>query len=163
MSKARQIFSAWMVLALLSISFSVQAQTTRRRPVYRNNQVQTQQLLRRLETNAERFRLSLSQALDQSRMDNTRREDNINTVLDDFNHVVDHVRERYDRQQLAAADVEALLARASRLDRFMTNQSNRLSVRARRLGVAPTDLNQLAASTTCVEPPNNAPYPYPPR
>jgi len=58
MTRARQIFSAWMVLALLSLSFGVQAQTTRRRPVYRNNQYQTQQLLRRLETNAERFRLS---------------------------------------------------------------------------------------------------------
>jgi type IV secretion system protein VirB10 len=155
-----------MVLALLSLSsVGVQAQTTRRRPVYRNNQVQTQQLLRRLETNAERFRLSLSQALDQSRLDNTRREDNINTVLDDFNHVVDHVRERYDQQQLAAADVEALLARASRLDRFMTNQSNRLSVRAQNdWSLLRTDLNQLAGMYNVVwNRTNNAPYStYPP-
>src|SRR5918997_4700343 len=146
MTKARQIFSAWMVLALLSISFSVQAQvTSRRRPVYRNNQVQTQQLLRRLETNAERFRLSLAQALDQSRYDGTRREDNINTVLDDFNHVVDHVRERYAAQQLVASDVDALLARASRLDRFMTNQSNRLTARSQSdWATLKADLNQLA-------------------
>jgi hypothetical protein len=165
MTRARQIFSAWMVLALLSLSFGVQAQTTRRRPVYRNNQVQTQQLLRRLETNAERFRLSLSQALDQSRMDNTRREENINTVLDDFNHVVDHVRERYDQQQLAAADVEALLARASRLDRFMTNRSNRLSVRAQNdWALLRTDLDQLAGMYNVAwNRTNTAPYStYPP-
>jgi hypothetical protein len=110
---------------MLSLSIGVQAQTTRRRPAYRNNAMQTRQLLTRLETNAERFRLSLSQSLDQGRLDGTRREDNITTVLDDFNHIVDHVRERHDAQQLAAADVEALLARASRLDRFMTNQTSR--------------------------------------
>jgi hypothetical protein len=164
MTRARQIFSAWMVLALLSLSFGVQAQVTRR-PTYRNNQYQTQQVLRRLETNAERFRLSLSQAMDQSRIDNTRREDNINTVLDDFNHVVDHVRERYDQQQLVAADVEALLARASRLDRFMTNQNNRLSVRAQNdWALLRTDLNQLAGMYNVAwNRTNNAPYnPYPP-
>jgi hypothetical protein len=154
-----------MVLALLSLSFGVQAQTTRRRPAYRNNQVQTQQLLRRLETNAERFRLSLSQAMDQSRIDNTRREDNINTVLDDFNHVVDHVRERYDQQQLAAADVEALLARASRLDRFMTNQGTRLGARAQNdWSLLRTDLDQLAGMYNVAwNRTNNAPYSnYPP-
>jgi hypothetical protein len=154
-----------MALALLSLSFGVQAQTTRRRPVYRNNQVQTQQLLRRLETNAERFRLSLSQSLDQSRYNNTRREDNINTVLDDFNHVVDHVRERNDQQQLAAADVEALLARASRLDRFMTNQSNRLSVSAKNdWSLLRTDLDQLAGLYNVAwNRTNDAPYSnYPP-
>jgi hypothetical protein len=154
-----------MVLALLSLSFGVQAQTTRRRPVYRNNQVQTQQLLRRLETNAERFRLSLSQAMDQSRIDNTRREDNINAVLDDFNGIVDHLRERNDQQQLAAADVEALLARASRLDRFMTNQNNRLSVRAQNdWSLLRTDLDQLASMYNVAwNRTNNAPYStYPP-
>jgi hypothetical protein len=164
MTRVRQIFSAWMVLALLSLNFGVQAQVTRR-PVYRNNQVQTQRLLSRLETNAERFRLSLSQALDQSRLDNTRREDNINTVLDDFNHVVDHVRERFDQQQLTAADVDALLARASRLDRFMTNQSNRLSVRAQNdWSLLRTDLNQLAGMYNVAwNRTNDAPYnPYPP-
>ena len=164
MTKIRQIFSAWMVLALLSLSIGVQAQTTRRRPVYRNNQVQTQQLLRRLETNAERYRVSLSQALDQSRYDNTRREDNINTVLDDFNHVVDHVRERFDQRQLVAADVEALLARASRLDRFMTNQNNRLTVRAQSDWTAlRADLNQLAAMYNVAWSRDNSPYStYPP-
>jgi type IV secretion system protein VirB10 len=153
-----------MVLALLSISFSVQAQITRR-PAYRNNQVQTQQLLRRLENNAERFRLSLSQSLDQSRLDNTRREENINNVLDDFNHIVDHVRERFDQQQLAAADVDALLARASRLDRFMTNQNNRVSTRAQNDWAAlRTDLNQLAGMYNVTwNRANNVPYSaYPP-
>lgn len=165
MTKVRQIFSAWMVLALLSLSLGVQAQTTRRRPVYRNNQVQTQQLLRRLETNAERYRLSLSQALDQSRYDNTRREDNINAVLDDFTHVVDHVRERYDQRQLVAADVEALLARATRLDRFMTNQNNRLTVRSQSDWTAlRADLNQLAAMYNVAwNRDSNSPYSaYPP-
>lgn len=165
MTKARQIFSAWMVLALLSLSFGVQAQTTRRRPVYRNNQVQTQQLLRRLETNAERFRLSLSQSLDQSSLGNTRREENINNVLDDFNGLVGHMRERNDQQQLAAADVEALLARASRLDRFMTNQSNRVGVRAQNdWALLRTDLNQLAGMYNVAwNRTNNAPYStYPP-
>jgi hypothetical protein len=154
-----------MVLAMLSLSISVQAQTSRRRPAYRNNAYQTRQLLTRLETNAERFRLSLSQSLDQGRLDGTRREENISAVLDDFNHIVDHVRERYDRQQLAAADVEALLARASRLDRFMTNRGNRASTRAQSdWATLRTDLDQLAGMYNVAwNRTNNAPYStYPP-
>jgi len=171
MNRARQIISAWMVLAMLSLSLSigVQAQTTRRRPAYRNNTYQTRQLLTRLETNAERFRLSLSQSLDQGRLDGTRREENISNVLDDFNHVVDHVRERYDRQQLVAADVQALLARASRLDRFMTNQANRqrnnVSARAQSdWAMLRTDLDQLAGMYNVAwNRTNDAPYSnYPP-
>jgi hypothetical protein len=154
-----------MVLAMLTVSIGVQAQTSRRRPAYRNNTYQTRQLLTRLETNAERFRLSLSQSLDQSRLDGTRREENISNVLDDFNHIVDHVRERYDRQQLAAADVEALLARASRLDRFMMNRGNRASTRAQSdWATLRTDLDQLAGMYNVAwNRTNNAPYsPYPP-
>ncbi|HEX8130887.1 MAG TPA: YMGG-like glycine zipper-containing protein [Pyrinomonadaceae bacterium] len=165
MNKARQIISAWMVLAMLSLSIGVQAQTTRRRPVYRNNTYQTRQLLTRLETNAERFRLSLSQSLDQGRLDGTRREENISNVLDDFNHIVDHVRERYDRQQLVAADVEALLARAARLDRFMTNRGNRATARAQSdWATLRTDLDQLAGMYNVAwNRTNNVPYsPYPP-
>ncbi|HYG11074.1 MAG TPA: YMGG-like glycine zipper-containing protein, partial [Pyrinomonadaceae bacterium] len=163
MNKARQIISAWMVLAMLSLSFGVQAQTTRR-PVYRNMN-QTRQLLTRLETNAERFRLSLSQSLDQGRLDGTRREENISNVLDDFNHIVDHVRERFARQQLAAADVDALLARASRLDRFMTNRGNRVTPRAQSdWALLRNDLDQLAGIYNVAwNRSNTAPYsPYPP-
>jgi hypothetical protein len=165
MTRTKQIFSAWMVLALLSLGLSVQAQVTRRRPAYRNTNVQTRQLLGRLETNAERFRLSLSQALDQSRYNNTRREDNINNVLDDFNHVVDHVRERFDQRQLAVADVEALLARASRLDRFVTNQRNRLNTRVQSdWSAVRVDLDQLAGMYNVAwNRANDSPYsPYPP-
>ncbi|HEV2801288.1 MAG TPA: YMGG-like glycine zipper-containing protein [Pyrinomonadaceae bacterium] len=166
MNKARQIVSALMVLAMLSFGLvGVEAQTTRRRPVYRNNTYQTRQLLTRLEANAERFRLSLSQSLDQSRLDGTRREENISNVLDDFTHIVDHVRERYDQQQLATADVEALLARASRLDRFMTNRGNRVTPRAQTDWAAlRTDLDQLAGMYNVAwNRTNNAPYTtYPP-
>ncbi|MDQ1590963.1 MAG: hypothetical protein QOG71_1590 [Pyrinomonadaceae bacterium] len=159
-----------MVLAMLSLSIGVQAQTTRRRPAYRNNTYQTRTILTRLETNSERFRLSLSQSLDQGRLDGTRREENIATVLDDFNQVVDQLRERNDRQQLVAADVEALLARASRLDRFMTNQSNRqgnrtVSARAQSDWAAVrADLDQLAGIYNVAwNRTNTAPYStYPP-
>jgi outer membrane lipoprotein SlyB len=158
-----------MALAMLSLSIGVQAQTSQRRPAYRNNAYQTRQLLTRLETNAERFRLSLSQSLDQGRLDGTRREENISNVLDDFNQVIDQVRERNDRQQLAAADVEALLARASRLDRFMTNQgnrqNNRVSAQAQTDWTAVrTDLDQLArVYNVAWNRTNNAPYSnYPP-
>jgi len=164
MNRVRQIISAWMVLAMLTLSIGVQAQTTRR-PAYRNNTYQTRQLLTRLETNAERFRLSLSQSLDQSRLDGTRREENISNVLDDFNHIVDHVRERHDRQELAVADVEALLARASRLDRFMTNRGSRVSTRAQSdWATLRTDLDRLAGMYNVAwNRSNTAPYSsYPP-
>lgn len=164
MSRIRQATSALMVLALLSLSFSVQAQTARRRPVYRNDQAQTQQVLRRVENKAERFRASLSEALDQSRYNDTRREDNINTVVDDFNRVVEHVRARFDGQQLTNADVDALLMRAARIDRFMTNRGNRLTVRAQNDWTAlKADLNQLGSIYNVTWRTDNATYPaYPP-
>ncbi len=149
MNNLRQTMASLLIGAVASTGLGVadtataQAQTTRR-PVYRNNtnNARTEQLIRRIETGAERFRGSLDQALDNSRYDGTNSEDNINSTLDDFNHVIDHLRERYDRRLLVSADVDAVLVRAARIDTFVRN--NRLSVGAKRDWAAlRVDLNEL--------------------
>ena len=135
---------ALVVLALVGLGAAGNAEAqTRRRPVFRGDAQNTRQLLRRIESGVERFRVSLDEGLDRSRYEGTRREDNINDTVDDFVHVINHLQERYDRNQLAAGDVQAALARAARIDRFVTN--NRLSVRAQRdwSGVR-ADLDELA-------------------
>lgn len=137
-----------LVVALVSLDLTAQAQ--RRRPVTRSRTTttattgdRTLQIIRRLEISADRFRISFAQSLDQSRYGGTNREDNISNVVEDFQHVIGHLRERYDRRQLLAADVEAALVRASRIDNFM--QRNRTSVVAQRdWSAVKADLNELA-------------------
>jgi len=119
-----------LALAMLSFGLTIAAQTQTGRAVSRQNEARTRQLLRRLETGAERFRLGLDAGLDRGRIDGTDREDNINDLVDDFVHAIDHVQERFDRRALTNDDIDAVLVRASRIDTFM--ERNRLTARAQR-------------------------------
>lgn len=101
------------------------------------------QLVRRLETHTDRFSNSVDTALDQSRMDGTRREDNINALVDEFEYETDQLRERVASNEAIASDAEAVLSRAMRLERFM--QRNRLNARAQNdWSMVRSDLNELA-------------------
>lgn len=142
MNRVRQALSVAMAFAMLSFGLTAaQAQTGR--AVSRLNEARTRQLLRRLETGAERFRLSLDAGLDRGRLDGTDREDNINDLVDDFVHAVDHVQDRFDRRALTNDDLDAILVRASRIDTFMSR--NRLTPRAQRDWAAlEVDLNELS-------------------
>ncbi|MGH9941361.1 MAG: YMGG-like glycine zipper-containing protein [Pyrinomonadaceae bacterium] len=144
MNKVRQAISSVLVLAVLSLGLTPVAQAqTQRRTTGRGTNAQTRQLFRRLENGAERFRTSLDAALDRSRYDDTTREDNINVVVDDLIHVIDHLSDRYERRAITKADVEAVFLRASRIDTFMEN--NRLVARAERdWTTLRTDLNELS-------------------
>src|SRR6185503_20247167 len=74
MNKIKQTVCVALVVALSSITMLAQAQDQR---VYRMNDRAMQELIQRIETGADRFRADLASALDQSRLDNTQREDNI--------------------------------------------------------------------------------------
>src|ERR1044071_1965781 len=78
MNKIRNTISVALVIALTGLSVLVQAQNQR---AYRMDDRAMQQLLQRIETGADRFRVDLASALDQSRLDNTQREDNINQLV----------------------------------------------------------------------------------
>jgi hypothetical protein len=84
-------------------------------------------LLKRIEKGADRFRKSLDDALDKSRLDHSKREDDINRYVRDFENATDRLKDRYQHDG-AAQDAEEVLKRSTVIDGFM--RRNRLTSRA---------------------------------
>jgi len=95
---------------------------------YRINDKEVEKIIRRIEQQSDRFRSSLDSALDRSRFNGTRREDDINSFIKDFYEQTKRLRHQFDSHKSAAPDVQAVLERASRIDEFMSR--NRLSGKA---------------------------------
>src|ERR1044071_8552089 len=124
MNRIRQTISVALVLAMVSLGLaSVQAQ----RP-YRMNDRQVENALRRVETDADRFRSSFSAALDRSRWNGTNTEDQLNTYVQNFESATDALRSRFNARSSVAADVENVLSQAAFLNEFMMR--NRLDMQA---------------------------------
>src|SRR5829696_1571111 len=124
MNIIRQTVSVALVAAMLSLGLaSAQAQ----RP-YRMNDRQVENALRRVETDAGRFRSSFSMALDRSRWNGTSTEDQLNTYVQNFEAATDQLRSRFNARNAAAADVENVLRQAAFLNDFMMR--NRLDMQA---------------------------------
>jgi hypothetical protein len=132
MKKIRQTISVALAIAFASISMVGHAQSQR---PYRSDDRAIQQLLQRIETDAGRFRTSVSEAMDRSRLDNTQREDNVNQLVADLEQSTSQLRDRFTRRQSTTSDVQSILDRAARIDNFM--QRRRLG------GVAETDWTRL--------------------
>jgi hypothetical protein len=86
------------------------------------------QLIRRIETGGETFRLSLTDAFGRSRFDQTRGEGRMNDAVGSFKNATDQVRNRFDARQSVVGEVEQLLARATPVDAYM--RDNKLTGQA---------------------------------
>ncbi|MBV8858506.1 MAG: hypothetical protein JOZ02_16350 [Acidobacteria bacterium] len=112
---------------------------------YRIGDRQLDAIIRRVENGADRFRADMGNALDRSRYDGTRAEDNINQFLRDFANATGTLRSRFDAKTSVAGDVENVLRQATYIDDFMNRQT--LSPRAENDWVTlKGDLNQLASA-----------------
>jgi hypothetical protein len=124
MNRIRQSISAALLFAAVAMcATAAQAQ----RP-YRMNDRQVEAALRRVETDADRFRSSFSAALDRSRYNGTSTEDQLNGYVQGFESATDQLRSRFNNRTSVAADVENVLRQAAFLNDFMMR--NRLSARA---------------------------------
>lgn len=140
MRRIRQTISVTLIIMLAGLTMIAQAQYQR---PYRTNERVVQQLIRRIEVRSNRFKLSLDRALDRSRLDNTRREDNINQLVSDFEQATNQLRDRFNRRESTLSDVEQVLDRAAVIDNFM--QRHRLLNTAERdWRLLKADLNSLA-------------------
>src|SRR5882724_5959708 len=92
---------------------------TGERPYRISQEQQVDQLLRRIETRSTQFRQSLYAALNQSRIDGTRQEDNINEFVRNFETATASLRDRFRQRRDVASDVSEVLAQAAFIDRFM--------------------------------------------
>jgi YMGG-like Gly-zipper len=87
-------------------------------------------LLKRMDASVAAFRGSFEQAINRSRINGSRAEDDINQSVNDFKQSTDRLRDHVQNRRAGAADVEAVLRRASLIDGFMT--SNALDAPAER-------------------------------
>jgi len=126
-------------LALISLAASASAQSR----AYRLNDRQARELLERIGNNSETFRLSLNAALDRSRFDGARRENEINRFVVDFTEATNRLTNRFNNRQAVENDVRETLNRAAFIDGFMRRE--RLDARAQRdWSSLRADLDQLA-------------------
>ena len=115
-----------VALVCLAAASAIQAQVVGQ--PYRLNDKEVGRMIKQIENQTKRFRNSLDSALDRSRLNKTRREDDINSFVKQFEEQTKRLHDRFDDHKSVAADVEAVLDRAAAIDSFMARQ--RLSGRA---------------------------------
>ena len=91
---------------------------------YRITDKEVEQLIHRIESQSDTFRHSLDSALDRSRLNNTRREDDINAFVKEFYKETKRLHDNFDHHKSTTNDVRTVLDRAAQIDQFM--RRNRL-------------------------------------
>jgi hypothetical protein len=138
---AKQFLSS-VLMAALTIT-AISTSTSAQRPYRTSDQESVDRLLGRIESRSAQFRRSLYAALDQSRLDGTNREDNINEFVANFETETRNLRNRFNQRRDVASDVNAILTQAASIDRFMGR--HRLESTAEQDWTAlRSDLNDLA-------------------
>ena len=124
---------------------SAQEQTYQR--AYRLSDSQVEEIIHRLESDAKTFRQSLDNALDAGRLDGTKREDEVNARIKDFEEATKRLHDHFDGHRSVAGDVQNVLDRATRIDEYMHRRS--LDELAQKDWTAVKgDLDQLASAYT---------------
>lgn len=134
----KTLFAFLAVIVLSAGSALTQAQ----RQTYRGTFRSVRQLILRIENRTDTFRNSVN-AVDQSRVYGTG--EDLNTLVQDLDSVVNRLRERFDSRQSTAADVQEVLNHAAPIDRFMSGNNIRGAGIQRNWTNLRADLNQLAS------------------
>lgn len=91
---------------------------------YRVSDKELERILHRIEQQSDKFKSTLDSALDKSRFDGSRQEDDINRFVKEFYEQTKNLRDHFNDHKSTSADVRSVLERASSIDSFMTR--NRL-------------------------------------
>lgn len=110
------VFNVLMLLAGFSVV--ARAQDT----PYRLSDKDVKKLMAQLKKDTGRFRKSLDSSLDRSRLNGTKREDDINAIVKNYEDATERLYSRFKDNKSVGADVEAVLDGAAELDRFMTRR-----------------------------------------
>jgi hypothetical protein len=112
----------------------------------RYNYEEVRGIIAQIETGANRFRRSLDEALDRSRLNQTPAEREINQYVRDFENATDQLKQRSQQREPISQLARDVLQRGDYIDRFMTR--NRLGDRAERdWSALRNDLDRLAGAT----------------
>lgn len=132
------------LMALFSFGLVPAALAQYQRP-YRYSDTYMRQLLTRLETRTDRFSNLLPNALDQSRVNGSQREDQVNNLVTNFEHATDVLKDRFNSNQSTMMDAQQVLQEGARIDTFMRN--HRLGNRTEQAwNQVRTDLDRLASA-----------------
>ncbi|HEU4433144.1 MAG TPA: hypothetical protein VFR51_07080 [Pyrinomonadaceae bacterium] len=112
--KRSLVLTAVAALVLVSSVQFLRAQ----KPWYRGNVVE---IIKQLETDTDRYKSSLDKALDRSRLNGTRTEDEINDYVKKFEEATDKLRERAEDREHAPNASREVLNRGRAINRFMNN------------------------------------------
>lgn len=127
-------------VALFGSLFVTAGAQAQRRPWYRGN---VRAIIRDLETDTDRFKSSLDQALDRSPLNGSRAEDEINDYVKRFEEATDKLRDRAEDRKAAPGLVRTVLDRGRSINVFMGR--NRLGSEAESdWARVRNDLNRLA-------------------
>ena len=124
MTRRSHIVALAAVFALAGVSVIVAAQ---QRPTRVSDQ-QIGDLLRRMDAGVTAFRASFDQAINRSRINGSRAEEDIDQSVNDFKQASDRLRDRVQNRRAGVTDVEDVLRRATLIDSFMA--SNELEAAA---------------------------------
>ena len=117
----QKTFFSSMVCALILASLGAAARG--QDAPYRLNDKQVQAVMKQLKKDTAKFRKSLDSSLDKSRLDGTKREDNINSFMANYEKATEHLYDRFKDNKSVSGDVEAVLDGAARIDEIMTRRS----------------------------------------
>lgn len=129
-----------ILLAVLTTLILISTAALAQRPV-RPTDRQVEELLRRIENQADSFRNSMSRTLNDSRYNGTAREDEVNRFVSDFKSSTKQLRERFRDQNQVSSEVQNVLEQGQRINNFI--QNNRFS-NDRYWTAIKTDLGTLA-------------------
>ena len=79
-------------------------------------------LLRDIDNGAKNFQRSLNRALDESRLDGTRQEDDINQVAKDLRNYTDRLKDDFNDNKPIRDDVEQVLSAAQRIENSINSR-----------------------------------------
>ena len=142
MYKIKTFMVLTAIVALVSVTVGAQTQMQRGD---RRDDRQIAEILVRIDQRTARFQNIVQQAVNQSRLDNTQKEQRIDRLTTEFQQAVRQLRDRQNRRQATTSDIEMLLEQASRIDSFM--QRFQLSAAAEsEWKMLRTDLESLAGA-----------------
>jgi hypothetical protein len=113
------MFKTTLGVATLFLLAGLTAVVTAQQRPNRTSDQQVGVLLSRMDAGIAAFRVSFDHAIDRSRINGSRVEDDINQSVNDFRRAADRFRERARNRRAGAVDVEEMMSRAASIDRFM--------------------------------------------
>jgi hypothetical protein len=133
----RKTMSRILIIAVSSLifPFSLLAQTS--------NSEQVSQLLKRMEDRASRFEKIMDRILDESKLNDTSKEDRVNQIFKEFRSEVSQLYKRFDDNKYLLTNVKTVLSYASQINEFMQRNWSGKPIQRDWL-LLKSDLNQLA-------------------